>query len=65
MGLKESEVSSPPMGWWMGKRDKQGTIMVDPKQWPALDTGDMSNIFVYVAWRFTRHSITGLRRTKG
>lgn len=39
-------------GWWMGKRDEQGKIVVDPKQWPALDpgehAGDMSNIVRYI-----------------
>ncbi len=35
-------------GWWLGKRDKDGNIVVDPKAWPALApserAGDMSNI---------------------
>ena len=39
-------------GWWLGKRDRQGNIVVDPKQWPALDSGDhagdMSNIVRYI-----------------
>lgn len=39
-------------GWWMGKRDRQGNIVVDPKQWPALvsgeHAGDMSNIVRYI-----------------
>jgi hypothetical protein len=39
-------------GWWMGKRDPQGNIVVDPKQWPALQpgehAGDMSNIVRYI-----------------
>lgn len=39
-------------GWWLGKRDKNGNIVVDPKQWPALrrgeHAGDMSNIVRYI-----------------
>ena len=39
-------------GWWMGKRGQQGNIVVDSKQWPALDpgehAGDMSNIVRYI-----------------
>jgi hypothetical protein len=35
-------------GWWLGQRDQQGNIVVDPKAWPALApgerAGDMSNI---------------------
>ncbi len=35
-------------GWWLGNRDANGNIVVDPKQWPALalgeKAGDMSNI---------------------
>jgi hypothetical protein len=35
-------------GWWLGKRDEDGNIVVDPKAWPALapgeHAGDMSNI---------------------
>jgi hypothetical protein len=35
-------------GWWLGERDKDGNIVVDPKAWPALSPGerasDMSNI---------------------
>jgi len=39
-------------GWWLGKRDQDGNIVVDPKQWPALKpgerAGDMSNIVRYI-----------------
>jgi hypothetical protein len=39
-------------GWWLGKRDEDGNIVVDPKQWPALkqgeQPGDMSNIVRYI-----------------
>jgi hypothetical protein len=39
-------------GWWLGDRDKNGNIVVDPKQWPALkkgeSPGDMSNIVKYI-----------------
>lgn len=39
-------------GWWLGKRDRNGNILVDPKQWPALKpgerAGDMSNIIRYI-----------------
>jgi hypothetical protein len=35
-------------GWWLGERDENGNIVVDPKAWPALAPGerpgDMSNI---------------------
>ena len=35
-------------GWWLGERDAQGNIVVDPKAWPALAAGeragDMANI---------------------
>jgi hypothetical protein len=35
-------------GWWLGERDKDGNIVVDPKAWPALApgerAGDMANI---------------------
>ncbi len=35
-------------GWWIGKRDSKGNIIVDPRQWPALrpgeKPGDMRNI---------------------
>jgi hypothetical protein len=39
-------------GWWLGKRDKDGNIIVDPKAWPALASGehdgDMANIARYI-----------------
>lgn len=39
-------------GWWLGSRDPNGNIVVDPKQWPALGPkdvpGDMSNITRYL-----------------
>ncbi len=39
-------------GWWMGDRDAQGNIVVDPKMWPAIaageQPGDMRNIVRYI-----------------
>ena len=39
-------------GWWLGSRDKDGNIIVDPKQWPAIEAGqragDMSNVVQYI-----------------
>jgi Alpha galactosidase A/Alpha galactosidase C-terminal beta sandwich domain len=39
-------------GWWLGARDSQGNIVVDPKAWPALAAGeragDMSNIVRFI-----------------
>jgi hypothetical protein len=39
-------------GWWQGKRDVDGNILVDPKQWPALlsgeTAGDMGNIVRFI-----------------
>jgi Alpha galactosidase A/Alpha galactosidase C-terminal beta sandwich domain len=39
-------------GWWKGQRNQRGDIVVDPKQWPALNSkeqpGDMSNIVRYI-----------------
>ena len=39
-------------GWWLGQRDAEGNIVVDPKAWPALapgeQAGDMSNIVRYL-----------------
>ena len=39
-------------GWWLGERDAQGSIVVDPKAWPALapgeHAGDMSNIVRFI-----------------
>ncbi|HEY3706877.1 MAG TPA: alpha-galactosidase [Terracidiphilus sp.] len=35
-------------GWWLGKRDADGNIVVDPQAWPAMaageTAGDMANI---------------------
>jgi hypothetical protein len=39
-------------GWWLGERDAEGNIVVDPKAWPALapgeKAGDMSNIVRFI-----------------
>jgi hypothetical protein len=39
-------------GWWLGKRDASGNIVVDPKAWPAIKpgerAGDMANIVRYI-----------------
>ncbi len=39
-------------GWWRGKRDDEGNIVVDSEAWPALapgeHAGDMSNIVRYI-----------------
>jgi hypothetical protein len=39
-------------GWWLGDRDAQGNIVVDPKAWPAIEpgerAGDMSNIVRFI-----------------
>jgi hypothetical protein len=39
-------------GWWLGKRDAGGNIIVDAKQWPAIKPGqrdgDMANIAEYI-----------------
>lgn len=39
-------------GWWLGKRDAAGNIVVEPRQWPALKPGqkdgDMANIAAYI-----------------
>ena len=39
-------------GWWKGQRDRDGNIVVDPQQWPALrpgqKAGDMSNLAEYI-----------------
>ena len=39
-------------GWWRGQRDAEGSIVVDPDQWPALGpgerAGEMSNIVRYI-----------------
>jgi len=39
-------------GWWLGARDSQGNIIVEPKAWPAIapgeQAGDMANIVRYI-----------------
>jgi hypothetical protein len=39
-------------GWWLGERDQSGNIVVEAKQWPALqpgeEPGDMSNIVRFI-----------------
>lgn len=39
-------------GWWLGDRDSNGNIVVDPKAWPAIASGehagDMSNIVRFI-----------------
>jgi hypothetical protein len=39
-------------GWWLGERDAAGNIVVNGKQWPALQPGqrdgDMTNIAAYI-----------------
>jgi len=39
-------------GWWLGKRDKDGNIVVEPEAWPAIapgeHAGDMANIVRYI-----------------
>jgi hypothetical protein len=39
-------------GWWLGDRDADGNILVDPKAWPAIEpgerAGDMSNIVRFI-----------------
>ena len=39
-------------GWWLGKRDTNGNIVVSEKDWPAIATGDkpgdMSNIVRFI-----------------
>jgi len=53
-GMKEAgyEYVVIDEGWWLGKRDAAGNIVVDPKQWPAIQPGqkdgDMSNIAAYI-----------------
>src|SRR5579862_6985893 len=47
-------------GWWLGQRDAQGNIVVEPTRWPALEKGeqdgDMSNIVLRsLAWPQGRH----------
>ncbi len=53
-GLKNAgyEYVNIDEGWWLGERDAQGNIVVDPKAWPALQAGesagDMSNIVRFI-----------------
>jgi hypothetical protein len=53
-GMKEAgyEYVVIDEGWWLGARDASGNIVVDPKQWPAIQpgqkAGDMSNIAAYI-----------------
>ncbi len=53
-GMKEAgyEYVVIDEGWWLGKRDIAGNIVVSPKQWPAIKTGqkdgDMANIAAYI-----------------
>jgi hypothetical protein len=39
-------------GWWLGERDANGNIVVEPKAWPAIKAGerdgDMGNIVRYI-----------------
>ena len=39
-------------GWWLGERDAAGNIVVNAKQWPAIQPsqkdGDMANIATYI-----------------
>ncbi len=39
-------------GWWLGERDAAGNIVVNPKQWPAIQPGqkdgEMANIAAYI-----------------
>jgi hypothetical protein len=39
-------------GWWLGARDAEGNIVVDPKAWPPIAAGDrpgdMANIVRYI-----------------
>ena len=53
-GMKEAgyEYVVIDEGWWLGERDAAGNIVVNPKQWPALQSGqkdgDMANIAAYI-----------------
>ncbi len=53
-GMKEAgyEYVVIDEGWWLGERDATGNIIVDPKQWPAINPGqkdgDMANIADYI-----------------
>jgi hypothetical protein len=53
-GMKEAgyEYVVIDEGWWLGTRDSTGNIIIDPKQWPAIQPGqkdgDMANIAGYI-----------------
>jgi hypothetical protein len=53
-GMKEAgyEYVVIDEGWWLGERDAEGNIVVNPKQWPAIrpgqKDGDMANIAGYI-----------------
>lgn len=53
-GMKEAgyEYVVIDEGWWLGERDAAGSIIVNPKQWPAIQPGqkdgDMANIAAYI-----------------
>ncbi len=53
-GMKEAgyEYVVIDEGWWLGERDAAGRIVVNPKQWPAIQPGqtdgDMANIAAYI-----------------
>jgi Alpha galactosidase A/Alpha galactosidase C-terminal beta sandwich domain len=53
-GMKEAgyEYVVIDEGWWLGERDAGGNIVVNPKQWPAIQSGqkdgDMANMAGYI-----------------
>jgi hypothetical protein len=53
-GMKEAGYENVVIdeGWWLGARDAAGNIVVNHKQWPAIQPGqkdgDMSNIAAYI-----------------
>jgi hypothetical protein len=53
-GLKDAgyEYINIDEGWWLGKRDANSNMIVDPHQWPALrageTAGDMANIVRFI-----------------
>jgi len=53
-GMKEAgyEYVVIDEGWWLGERDAAGNIVVNSKQWPAIEPhqkdGDMANIAAYI-----------------
>ncbi len=53
-GMKEAgyEYVVIDEGWWLGERNAAGNIVVDPKQWPAIERGqkdgDMANAAGYI-----------------